>query len=174
MKGPYLSRELSSSSILSGTRIQTAMAMKAPATSQVITLGSIQLLMNSPIQAAPAWLSRVATSMPAMMGQGLRKRQMSSNARSWVLSPISAMATLRVEVNKASIKMTGGRNCYKPETSLRHPSPVLALARQRSCQIRHCPDHPDHGELAPSMLIRIAHRVGTRGETTPPRWEPAF
>ena len=42
--------------------------------------------------------------MPAMMGQGLRKRQMSNRAKQLCLVADPAMATLMVEVNKASIK----------------------------------------------------------------------
>src|SRR5690606_25519222 len=56
-------------------------------------------------QPASAWLSRVATRMPAMIGQGLRKRAASSNASNWVLSPISASATVTVETSSGSIHL---------------------------------------------------------------------
>jgi hypothetical protein len=43
--------------------------------------------------------------MPATMGQGRLKRAASTNDSSWVLSPISATATMAVEVSKASIML---------------------------------------------------------------------
>jgi hypothetical protein len=40
--------------------------------------------------------------MPAMMAQGLRNLAARTKDKSWVLSPISAMATRVVEVRNAS------------------------------------------------------------------------
>jgi hypothetical protein len=42
--------------------------------------------------------------MPNTMGQGLRKRAANTSDKSWVLSPISAKATMPVETKKASIE----------------------------------------------------------------------
>ena len=48
-------------------------------------------------------MTKVAAKMPAMMVHCWpRKRAASTNDNSWVLSPISAMATMPSEVSKAS------------------------------------------------------------------------
>src|SRR5690606_30749432 len=91
------------SSSLSGLSVHNAMAMKLAATVQRRTCGVSQDAAVAPNQPAIAWLSRVATRMPATMGHGLRKRAASSRASSWVLSPISARATVTVETSNGSI-----------------------------------------------------------------------
>src|SRR5690606_8945315 len=96
---------LAPSSSLSGLSVHNAMAMKLVATVQRNTCGVSQDAAVAPSQPAIAWLSRVATRMPATMGHGLRKRAASSRASSWVLSPISARATVRVETSSGSIRL---------------------------------------------------------------------
>src|SRR5690606_26071524 len=91
------------SSSLSGLSVHSAMAMKLMATIQRNACGVSQDAAVAPSQPAIAWLSRVAMRMPATMGQGLRKRAASSSASNWVLSPISARATVRVETSSGSI-----------------------------------------------------------------------
>ena len=82
---------------------------------------------------ASAWLSRVATRMPATIGQGLRKRAASSRASSWVLSPISASATVPVETSSG----------HQGKSSMRTPGPGIRVdakgkrhaARPGVCQL---------------------------------------
>jgi hypothetical protein len=64
--------------------------------------GAIRPASQTPTEPASAWLSTVATKMPAMMAHGLRSRAARTKDSNWVLSPISASATRVVEVRKAS------------------------------------------------------------------------
>src|SRR4051812_38815827 len=65
--------------------------------------------------------------MPARIGQGLRKRAASRMARSWVLSPISAMATRTVETRKASKRQVLGRARTRTANARRRPAARLAV-----------------------------------------------
>ncbi|MOA30522.1 hypothetical protein D3C78_1516180 [compost metagenome] len=95
--------EVSSSSSLSGISIHTAMPMKHRASTQRRVCGPRTVVTQAPAAPARAWLASVAARMPSTMGQGLRKRAARTSARSCVLSPISAMATMAVETKKASM-----------------------------------------------------------------------
>ena len=98
---------------------QAAMAMKETPSTQRITSGPTVVMTQAPTAPARAWLSSVATRMPQMMGQGLRNRAASTSDSSWVLSPISARATMPVERRKASKTVLQG-----PEKTRRpHSSP---------------------------------------------------
>ena len=75
MNGPNLRAVLaSSSSILSGTNVQSAVAAKLAASIQCSVASEKKLPNQAPTAPAAAWLARVAATMPAMIGQGLRKR----------------------------------------------------------------------------------------------------
>ena len=70
---------------------------------------------QAPTAPAAAWLAKVAAMMPAMIGQGLRKRAARMSASSCVLSPISARATIAVGTNSDSsirIPTGAGRHGY--------------------------------------------------------------
>ena len=56
-------------------------------------------------------LAGVAIRMPRMIGSGRRKRAASTRARSWVLAPISARATMPVETSRGSREGSPGRTC---------------------------------------------------------------
>ena len=102
-KGPYLRAVLaSSSSILSGTRVHRAVAAKLAARIQCSVTSEKKLPNQAPTAPAAAWLARVAATMPAIMGQGLRKRAARMSASSCVLSPISAKATIAVGTSRES------------------------------------------------------------------------
>ena len=68
-----------SSSSESGLSVHSAMPMKLAATTQRNTVGVSQCATSVPSQPASAWLSRVATRMPATIGHGRRKRAASSS-----------------------------------------------------------------------------------------------
>ena len=108
-KAPSLNQGLSPSSSLSGIRIHSPTATNEAATAQRSTSALTRPESQSPSQAESAWLTRVATKMPAMIGQCWRtKREASTSDSNWVLSPISATATEKVEVRNASIERTSG------------------------------------------------------------------
>jgi len=100
---PKRASGVSSSSRSSGTMIHAAMPRKAMPSTQRMTSGPSRRLTRAPTAAANAWLATVETRMPATMGSGRRKRAASRKASNWVLSPISARATMPVETRKASI-----------------------------------------------------------------------
>ena len=101
--GPYLRAVLaSSSSILSGTRVHSAVAVKLAARIQCSMASLKKVLNQAPTAPAAAWLARVATTIPAIIGQGLRKRAARIRASSCVLSPISAKATIAVGTSRES------------------------------------------------------------------------
>lgn len=82
---------------------QHAMARNEPPSTQRMMSAGTSAVSQLPRLPARAWLSTVATKMPAMMGVGRLKRAASKRASSWVLSPISARATKPVENRKASM-----------------------------------------------------------------------
>ena len=86
----------------------SAMPMKLMATIQRSVSGVNQCATSAPIQPARAWLSKVAARMPATIGQGRRKRAASSRASNWVLSPISATATVPAETSRGSNMESSG------------------------------------------------------------------
>jgi len=51
--------------------------------------------------------------MPRMIGSGFLKRAASTSDSSCVLSPISASATIPVEIRKASIEILRGREANR-------------------------------------------------------------
>jgi hypothetical protein len=79
---------------------------------------------QAPKAPANPWLANVATKIPAMMGQGLRKRSANTKANSWVLSPISAKATMPVEIQKACITPMVA---VTPDAGLHPIGPKIAL-----------------------------------------------
>ena len=83
------------------------MAMKDAPSTQRSTSGPITVVTQLPTAPAKPWLAKVATKMPNTMGQGLRKRAASTSDKSWVLSPISAKATIPVETKNASMGESG-------------------------------------------------------------------
>jgi anti-sigma factor ChrR (cupin superfamily) len=98
----------SSSSIVSGTSIQAAMARKDSPMIQRSRSGPSAWATQPPRAPAAAWLSSVATKMPATMGHGLRYRAASTMASNCVLSPISPSATMPVDTKKASKGISNG------------------------------------------------------------------
>ncbi|EWS59935.1 hypothetical protein Y695_04600 [Hydrogenophaga sp. T4] len=114
----------STSSSLSGISIQPAMAMNETPSTQRITSGPTVAMTQAPTAPARAWLSSVATRMPQMMGQGLRNRAASTSESNWVLSPISARATMPVERRKASKTVLQGPEKPKDRTA----APALPAA----------------------------------------------
>ena len=64
--------------------------MKEAARIQLRVASEKKLATQAPTAPAAKWLARVAATMPAMIGHGLRKRAASRSASNWVLSPISA------------------------------------------------------------------------------------
>jgi hypothetical protein len=62
-------------------------------------------VIHAPSVPAKPWLTTVAQKMPAMMGNGFLNRAASKKASNWVLSPISARATMPVEISKASTRI---------------------------------------------------------------------
>jgi lactoylglutathione lyase len=92
------------SSSLSGTSAQAAMAMNDSPSTHRITCGPSTERIHAPTAPARAWLSSVATRMPATMAHGRRRRAASTRESNCVLSPISAMATMPVETRKAFTK----------------------------------------------------------------------
>ena len=85
--------------------LDAAMAMNEAPNTQRNTSGPIMVVTQLPTAPAKPWLASVATRMPRTMGQGLRKRAAKTSDRSWVLSPISAKATMPVETRNASISI---------------------------------------------------------------------
>jgi len=79
------------------------MAMNEAPRIQRNICGPMKVVTQAPTAPARPWLTSVATKMPRTIGQGLRKRAANTNASSWVLSPISAKATMAVETKKASM-----------------------------------------------------------------------
>ena len=75
----------------------------APNTQRKIS-GLKLAVIHAPSAPANPWLTTVAHKMPAMMGSGFLNRAASKKASNWVLSPISAKATMPVEINKASTR----------------------------------------------------------------------
>src|SRR5712691_10106499 len=72
-----------------------------------------------PTEEARAWLKMVAVKTPAITTQGRWKRVASEKARSWVLSPISLMATSRNALRMASTSLPYWRCAlaYVPEVT---------------------------------------------------------
>ena len=89
------------SSNLSGISVQAAMAMNDNPSTQRRVCGDSSWVSQAPRAPAKPWLARVATRIPSTMGRGLRKRAARMKASSWVLSPISARATMPVEIRNA-------------------------------------------------------------------------
>src|SRR5471032_190339 len=87
----------SPSSSLSGTSAHAAIARNETATIFVIHAVPMAWVSHAPSAPAAVWLRRVATSMPATIGHGRRKRAARTRDRSCVLSPISPSATRPVE-----------------------------------------------------------------------------
>jgi len=101
---PYFGASCASpSSSLSGTSIHAAMAKNDTPSTQRNTVGPMNVVSHVPKLPAKAWLAKVATKMPHTIGQGWRKRVARRRAKSCVLSPISASATMPVEMKKASM-----------------------------------------------------------------------
>ena len=88
---------VSSSSSLSGTSIQAAMAANETIRIQRRISGVMRVASTAPTPPAIAWLRTVATRMPQMMGAGLRNLAARQMAMSMVLSPISLAVTTPVE-----------------------------------------------------------------------------
>ncbi len=88
--------------------------MKEAARIQLRVASEKKLATQAPTAPAAKWLARVAATMPAMIGHGLRKRAASRSASNWVLSPISARATIRVGTNSDSIRLPKGRVDQSP------------------------------------------------------------
>ena len=131
----------SPSSSWSGINIQAAMARKETPRTQRSTSGPSKVVTQVPSAPASAWLAKVATRMPATMGQGLRKRAARTSESSWVLSPISARATIPVETRKASMDFGGRADCCTKPVTAPHlrPDPMKGtwrLCSQRSRQVR--------------------------------------
>jgi hypothetical protein len=76
-------------------------------------------------------IEQVATSMPAIMASLFLKRAVRKRNRSWVLSPISAKATVKVEVRNASIRKLRRGTEPKANNNPRQMTVVICL---RSCQ----------------------------------------
>ena len=104
----------SSSSYLSGTSVQAAIAMNDRPRIQRIAVGPTSAEIQAPAAPASAWLTSVATRMPRMMGTGLRNFAASTSASSCVLSPISASATTPVETRNASMGRGSGVGSREP------------------------------------------------------------
>jgi len=83
--------------------VQIAIPMNEPPNTQRMISGLMTDVIHAPKAPANPWLTNVATKMPAMIGKGRLKRAARINARSCVLSPISARATTPVEMSNASI-----------------------------------------------------------------------
>src|SRR6185369_6315842 len=90
------------SSNRSGISAQPAIAMKAIARIQRIRSGPMACMSHAPTAPAAAWLRSVAVKIPATIGHGRLKRVARTSERSWVLSPISAIATIPAEISSAS------------------------------------------------------------------------
>ena len=72
MKAPRAGNAPASSSSVSGLSVHNAIARKLTATIQRSTCGVSHCAASAPSQPASAWLSSVATRMPATIGHGLR------------------------------------------------------------------------------------------------------
>ena len=88
-----------------------AKATKMTARTPAITRAGTRSATQEPTSAASAWLAMVAVRMPAMTTQGRRNRAASDSASSWVLSPISLIATRR---NELTIALIGPRSACGP------------------------------------------------------------
>ena len=78
------------------------MAIKEMPNIQRIVLGPTQVVTHAPSKPAKAWLSTVATKIPATIGQVWRYLAARTKANNWVLSPISASATTKVDIKNES------------------------------------------------------------------------
>ncbi|MEY3626001.1 MAG: hypothetical protein RL163_500 [Pseudomonadota bacterium] len=88
--------------MLSGIKVQAAIARNDRPNTQRSTPGLSTWVIQAPRAPASPWFTRVASKIPNTMGTGLRKRAASTNASNWVLSPISANATTPVETHNDS------------------------------------------------------------------------
>ena len=96
-------RSFWSSSSSSGLSAQRPKTTKDAAIVQRRVVGDTRVASQAPIQPARKWLARVATRMPRMIGTLCFSFAARTKERSWVLSPISARATMEVETRSASI-----------------------------------------------------------------------
>ena len=101
-KTPYRSNRFEPLSALSGMSSQSAISRKLPLMIQGAALEGIILRSHTPSHAETVWLKRVATRIPAMISRGDLKRDARNSDSSWDLSPISATATIAVELNRTS------------------------------------------------------------------------
>jgi hypothetical protein len=178
---------VSSASISSGTMIQAAMPMKARPSTQRITSGPSSLLTSAPTAAAKAWLAMVAARMPNTIGSGRRKRAASRKASNWVLSPISARATMPVETRKASIEATGREKQRRDHSRGPRIAPTGTKAEMLSCsrllvRPRLQPSlqprnpsralHEPHRSSPPDRILRRRPGAGAGSRTRPARPYP--
>ncbi|MNS83443.1 hypothetical protein D3C72_1172300 [compost metagenome] len=133
--GPNLRAVLaSSSSILSGTRVHSAVAAKLAARIQCNIVSEKKLPTQAPTAPAAAWLARVAATIPAMIGQGLRKRAARMSASSCVLSPISAKATIAVGTSSESSIRGFPKGRVDTAMTRTASPPRVRCSCHRSCQ----------------------------------------
>lgn len=120
-----------------------------------------------PTAPAKPWFASVATRMPTTIGTGRRNLAASRNARSWVLSPISAIATMLVDTRKASKTVLGASsritNDATPELT-QWGRRVKGLAKLMS-RMRHgkakCVDaFPGAGGYSPMTAGDYTGRIG--------------
>ena len=70
--------------------------------------GLSTVVIHCPKTAESPWLMSVASKIATKIGAGLRKRAASNKANSWVLSPISAKATMAVEMRNSYMMFFSG------------------------------------------------------------------
>lgn len=92
----------------SGISIQIAIPIKPTDTIHSRISGPITVVTHCPRAAERPWLIRVASKIAIKIGVGLRKRAARSKASNWVLSPISASATMAVESRNSYIRSFSG------------------------------------------------------------------
>jgi|LakMenEpi03Aug12_release.lakeMendotaPanAssembly.Ray.scaffolds.fasta_scaffold02882_9 hypothetical protein len=83
--------------------MHVAMAMKTASRIQSSTFSPSTRVIQPPTAPVQAWLMRVEMKMPMTIGTGFQKRAASRIDHSWVLSLISARATMPVGTRKASM-----------------------------------------------------------------------
>src|SRR5581483_10163147 len=117
----------------------------------------------------------VAARMPSTIGAGRLKRAASRKASSWVLSPISEIATTPIETRKASICGACGERGgepFKPEPCIRSQmrSQPLELSRLSQHELTVSPASPTSPLMsAPALLDDRAKRAEPKAPPSAPK-----
>ena len=151
-----------------------------------------------PTQPASAWLTSVATRMPATIGHGRGSARRASSARSWVLSPSSPRATTAVETRRASsmrevaatppryasvITVRGALRrplapgkaiivAFAQEPTGRHDDPSAVVPRPPANPMPRTPSS-SLAVAAALLACASARRAGQDRSTSRPSWSPS-